>query len=66
MIQDPPFVIKVNNSWTGYCVDVFNLLIEKLQLKYKFVEQLDGNYGVLLPNNKWNGMIGELSKQVCL
>ncbi|KAA3676791.1 uncharacterized protein DEA37_0007576 [Paragonimus westermani] len=66
VIPDPPFVIKTENGWTGYSIEVFRDIAHALELQYNFSEQMDHNYGVKLPDGKWNGIIGQIASKVTL
>ncbi|OON21315.1 Ligand-gated ion channel [Opisthorchis viverrini] len=61
--MDPPFVIKTEDGWTGYSVEVFERIADALGLDYVYIEQLDHIYGVKLPNGQWNGVIGEIASK---
>ncbi|GAA54422.1 glutamate receptor ionotropic kainate 4 [Clonorchis sinensis] len=61
--MDPPFVIKTEDGWTGYSVEVFEKIADALGLDYVYIEQLDHIYGVKLPNGHWNGVIGEIASK---
>ncbi|KAF5405970.1 Ligand-gated ion channel [Paragonimus heterotremus] len=63
VIPDPPFVIKTENGWTGYSIEVFRDIARALELQYNFSEQMDHNYGVKLPDGKWNGIIGQIASK---
>ncbi|KAF7259549.1 hypothetical protein EG68_03366 [Paragonimus skrjabini miyazakii] len=63
VIPDPPFVIKTENGWTGYSIEVFRDIAQALELQYTFSEQMDHNYGVKLPDGKWNGIIGQIASK---
>ena len=52
-------------SYRGYCIDLLNELVRILKFTYEIYEVPDGNYGTEMENGTWNGMIGELMKQVC-
>lgn len=49
---------------TGYCVELAEHLKRIIQMDYVFRLVKDGNYGQKLPNNTWDGMIGELTRRV--
>ncbi|THD28533.1 Glutamate receptor 4 [Fasciola hepatica] len=63
VIHDPPFVVKTQNGWTGYSVEVFERIAKDMDLSYTFVEQENEIYGVKLPDGQWNGMIGEIASK---
>ncbi|TPP45339.1 hypothetical protein FGIG_10773, partial [Fasciola gigantica] len=60
VLPHPPFVIKTETGWDGYCVEVFKLVADRLNLTYQFVEQLDGKYGSPLPGGYWDGIVGSI------
>ena len=67
--QDAPFVMKVKNedgslSYEGYCIDLLNELARNLKFTYEIYTVPDGKYGGLTENGSWNGMVGEIVKEV--
>lgn len=52
-------------SYKGYCIDLINELARALHFTYELYPVPDGYYGALTENGTWNGMIGELVRQVC-
>ncbi|VDP73487.1 unnamed protein product [Echinostoma caproni] len=58
--QDPPFVFKTATGWDGFCVEVVNILAQRLNLTVKFIEQPDGKYGSRFASGHWDGIIGSL------
>ncbi|XP_072120549.1 glutamate receptor ionotropic, delta-2-like [Mobula birostris] len=61
-----PFVMVSENifgqpkEFYGFSMDVLNALSEHLGFKYQIYQAPDNQYGKLLSNGKWDGMIGEL------
>ena len=54
-----------NDQYEGYCVDLANKIFSDI-LKVPFELRLvaDNSYGAKGVDGKWNGMIGELTRQV--
>ncbi|CAL8104528.1 unnamed protein product [Calicophoron daubneyi] len=59
--QEEPFVVKTSSGWSGYAIELFELIANELGLKYVYVEQKDGIYGTKQPDGRWNGMIGSVA-----
>jgi len=57
-------VLTGNARFEGYCVDLADILAEKLELRYEFQLVSDKKYGARMDNGSWNGMVGELTRQV--
>lgn len=51
-------------SYKGYCIDLINELARNLHFTYDLYLVPDGKYGALTDNGTWNGMVGELVRQV--
>lgn len=73
-IESPPFLMFKkpspdgkpyigNDKYEGYCVELAEHLKRIIQMDYVFRLVKDGNYGQKLPNNTWDGMIGELTRR---
>lgn len=57
-----------NDQFEGYCKDLAELIAEQLNIKYVLKLVKDGKYGgndAASPSG-WNGMVGELIRQVSL
>ena len=52
-------------KYKGYCIDLINEIARLLHFTFEVYESPDGKYGAETKNGTWNGMIGELVKQVC-
>ena len=52
-------------SYKGYCIDLIKELASVLHFAYEIYEVPDGKYGAETGNGTWNGMVGELVKEVC-
>jgi len=57
-----------NKNFTGYIPDLLDKLASHPDCNCKFNLKLvkDGRYGVLEDRTGWNGMIGELLREVCI
>jgi len=74
MIQSPPYlmlrketdgrVLSGNDRFEGYCVDLAAILADELQFSYELKLVADSKYGASMDNGSWNGMVGELTRQV--
>jgi len=54
-----------NDRYEGYCVDLANKIFEDiLLLPYQLRIVADGKYGAKTKGGTWNGMIGELTREV--
>ncbi|CAI9733262.1 glutamate receptor-like isoform X1 [Octopus vulgaris] len=49
-----------NDKYEGYCVDLARKVAHEVGFDYVFQMVRDGSYGSKLPNDSWNGMVGEL------
>ncbi|XP_007900303.2 glutamate receptor U1 [Callorhinchus milii] len=59
-----PFISqKAGGGFEGFCVDLLNLLSEKIGFDYDFHLVRDGFYGRKLKNGSWVGMIGEITRE---
>lgn len=58
--------VFIANLFTGYCVDLAKEVAEFANFEYTIQLVKDNTYGKKLPNNSWNGMIGELLRRVCV
>ncbi len=53
-----------NDRFEGYCADVAKQLADIVGFEYKIVPVKDGKYGGTDENGTWNGMVGELIRNV--
>ena len=65
-INDPPYIAihpQPDGSYRygGYLFDVWQMIAEALDLRYRVVPLLDGGFGRLQENGTWTGMVGELA-----
>lgn len=74
-LQTPPYIMKKpkpinghpligNDKYEGYCVDLARKVAHEVGFDYVFQMVKDGAYGSKLPNDSWNGMVGELIRLV--
>ncbi|KAK3095885.1 hypothetical protein FSP39_020337, partial [Pinctada imbricata] len=64
----PPFTerVQVNGTtigYSGFCTDLLNELTVELNFTYDWVEPPDGEWGTLMDNGSWTGMIGQLERR---
>jgi len=74
MSQQPPFVYKTegcdDNSekysrcYTGYCIDLLDLIQEELGFNYTIRNVSDYGYMSDTGNHEWDGMVKELKDRV--
>ncbi|XP_052752544.1 glutamate receptor 1-like [Galleria mellonella] len=71
-IEEPPYIMRqspdpqgTNDPYKGFCIDLANMLSEKLEIKYEIRLVKDGKYGNENPKivGGWDGMIGELLRK---
>ena len=56
----PPYVIKsTSGSYSGYCIEILQMMAQYLNFTIRFTEPRDGKYGAV-ESGEWNGMIREL------
>jgi hypothetical protein len=53
-----------NDKYEGYCADLAAKIGELVELDYEIRPVKDGKYGAESDNNTWNGMVGELVRNV--
>ncbi|XP_025114965.1 ionotropic receptor 25a-like isoform X2 [Pomacea canaliculata] len=62
-LHAPPFIFRRTDDngtaqYSGYAVDVWNEIASTLNLTYYFTEPFDQEFGVLLENGTWTGIVG--------
>jgi hypothetical protein len=63
--KEVPFlIINPNNTYSGYCVDLIDLISKDLNFTYEIRIPEDKRYGTK-ENGSWNGLVDELLKYVC-
>lgn len=61
----PGEVLVGNDRYEGYCVDLMEKLFRKIDdLPYEIQIVKDTKYGNPDENGQWNGMVGELLREV--
>ena len=55
-----------NNRYEGYCADLIEKIAHIVGFHYALKEVGDKSYGSRLSDGSWNGMIGELIREVGL
>jgi len=53
-----------NSQFEGYCADLAKKIADTIEFRYRIVPVKDDKYGSL-ENGTWNGMVGELIRNVC-
>lgn len=53
-----------NDRFEGYCAELAEKVAKILKFDYEIIPVPDGQYGKLLDNGTWTGMIGELVSNV--
>lgn len=66
MLKESEEMLTGNDRFEGYAIDLIFELSLLLEFSYTFILEEDGNYGVCVNNitNEWNGMIGQVMKDV--
>ena len=59
---EEPFI--GNERYEGFCADLAKEVAKMLDFSYVIKVATDRQYGKVLNNGTWNGMIGELTKRV--
>ena len=64
--SDDGLLFEGNDRFEGYCKDLADLIANHLGIKYVLKLVNDTKYGGIDPNSAsgWNGMVGELIRQV--
>ena len=66
LVQDPPHIwIHPNPDgsfrYEGYLYDIWKIIAQSLNLRYRLVPLLGGGFGYLDENGTWTGMVGEIA-----
>lgn len=56
--------LEGNERYEGFCAELAEALAKKIGIKHELRLVQDGKYGALETNGNWNGMVGELTRQV--
>ncbi|XP_076361370.1 ionotropic receptor 25a-like [Tachypleus tridentatus] len=62
IIEDPPFIIKTEEGYTGFCIEILKELQRLLDFDYELVIPEDGYYGIIEVDGRWNGLVGQLAR----
>ncbi len=54
------------DRYEGYCADLIKKIADIINIEYMLVPVKDGKYGAKNENGTWNGMVGELVRNVSL
>ena len=57
-----PFV--GNDRYEGYCADLAKKIAEIIKIEYVIIPVKDGKYGGMDENKTWNGIVGEIIRNV--
>ena len=65
-LHDPPYIWihptgDGSYRYEGYLYDIWETMAEALNLRYRLVPLLGGDYGKLDANGTWTGLVGELA-----
>ena len=53
-----------NDKYEGYCADLAKMIAEHVGFSYEIKLVNDSKYGTKDENNEWNGIVGELVREV--
>ncbi|KAK7479655.1 hypothetical protein BaRGS_00029121 [Batillaria attramentaria] len=64
-VKETPFLMvsenpKAKEPFEGFCIDLLNELAATVGFRYRIELVPDGNYGALMDNGEWNGMVREV------
>ncbi|XP_068623895.1 glutamate receptor 1-like [Battus philenor] len=70
-IEEPPYVMRADLEpsttypFKGFCVDLAQMILDKMEIKYEMRLVKDGKYGRENPKviGGWDGMVGELLRK---
>ena len=60
MMKASEYVLKDNDQFEGFCVDMLQEIAELVGFKYKIELVPDGKYGAPDENGQWNGMVKQV------
>ncbi|XP_068246312.1 glutamate receptor U1-like [Palaemon carinicauda] len=68
-IHRPPFAILEMSGddivgAKGFCYEMLNSMAQKFNFTYSLLPPYDGNWGGLMPNGSFNGMVGMVQRKV--
>ncbi|XP_042871398.1 probable glutamate receptor [Penaeus japonicus] len=55
--------VTEDNSWSGIAVTLLSILAQKMNFTYHFVRPQDHEWGRMLPNGSFTGMVGMLERK---
>ena len=55
-----------NDKYVGYCADLAKMIAEHVGFKYQIRPVKDKKYGTRGDNNVWDGIVGELVREVSI
>ncbi|XP_060069605.1 uncharacterized protein LOC132549672 [Ylistrum balloti] len=58
-----PFEFRTNTSFEGLCIDLLEQLSVELNFTFEVIVSPDGDFGVMLDNDSWTGLIGQLQRK---
>lgn len=64
MMKDSEYVLKENDQFEGFCVDMLQEISELVGFKYKIELVPDGKYGAPDEQGNWNGMVHQIVDRV--
>lgn len=53
-------------KWTGYCIDLIDIIAKEMNFDYEIVIPKKGNFGKKIGPDKWDGLVGDLKTGVKL
>lgn len=57
-------MVKKDGVYSGYAIDLMNLIAKEANFTFTLTESPDGRYGMVLDNGTINGMLGEVNQKV--
>ena len=66
MLKESSKLMKGNDRYEGYGIDLLDALAEKLHFTYEIHPVKDGKYGREDKTGRWDGMIGEVINGVSM
>lgn len=64
--ENPDESLTGNQRYEGYCADLALEIGKLVGFDYTLKLVVDNKYGARVENNLWNGMVGELTRQVIM
>ncbi|CAH2217151.1 jg5468 [Pararge aegeria aegeria] len=68
IIQDPFMMLKPSEysqreEYTGFCKELMELISSQIGIQYEIRIVRDGNFGIEVSHNNWNGLVGEVLRK---